>query len=96
MNVPINFRDEGCFRFTALGILLFWVVFLGTPCESIPMERVGAATPSRSSCAGVQTEPQDVVEPAEPTDAMALLWESQSKSETFLVFFVLLSFFGRR
>ncbi|XP_066247281.1 metabotropic glutamate receptor isoform X1 [Euwallacea similis] len=42
----------------------------GTPCETIPMERVVAATPSRSSCAGVQTEP---LESAEPSDAMSLL-----------------------
>ncbi|XP_076261780.1 metabotropic Glutamate Receptor [Rhynchophorus ferrugineus] len=42
----------------------------GTPGESIPMERVGAATPSRSSCAGVQTDPP---ESAEPSDAISLL-----------------------
>ncbi|KAH1022930.1 hypothetical protein HUJ04_012241 [Dendroctonus ponderosae] len=42
----------------------------GTPAEAIPLEKLGAATPSRSSCAGVQTDPR---ESREPSDDMSLL-----------------------
>lgn len=42
----------------------------GTPGEAFPLEKLGAATPSRSSCAGVQTDPK---ESREPSDDMSLL-----------------------